>query len=85
MLFDIIRRTIAVVILNITGAFVGGSVIGIEVWQAAVMAAVAGVMGVAQELSRSYLSDGMLDINEINAVFGKAANKQADQTEEPKG
>ena len=85
MLFDIIRRTIAVVILNITGAFVGGSVIGIEVWQAAVMAAVAGVMGVAQELSRSYLSDGMLDINEINAVFGKAANKQADQTEESKG
>jgi hypothetical protein len=81
MLFDIIRRTIAVVILNITGAFVGGSVIGIEVWQAAVMAAVAGVMGVAQELSRSYLSDGMLDPDEINAVFGKAANKP----QEPKG
>ena len=85
MVFDIIRRTIAVVILNITGAFVGGSVIGIEVWQAAVMAAVAGVMGVAQELSRSYLSDGMLDINEINAVFGKAANKPSNNTEEPKG
>lgn len=85
MLFDIIRRTIAVVILNITGAFVGGSVIGIEVWQAAVMAAVAGVMGVAQELSRSYLADGMLDVNEINAVFGKAANKPASHTEDPKG
>jgi hypothetical protein len=81
MVFDIIRRTIAVVILNITGAFVGGSVIGIEVWQAAVMAAVAGVMGVAQELSRSYLADGQLDVNEINAVFGKAANKP----QEPKG
>lgn len=85
MLFDIIRRTIAVVILNITGAFVGGSVIGIEVWQAAVMAAVAGVMGVAQELSRSYLADGMLDVNEINAVFGKAANKPSNNTEDSKG
>jgi hypothetical protein len=85
MLFDIIRRTIAVVILNITGAFVGGSVIGIEVWQAAVMAAVAGVMGVAQELSRSYLSDGMIDINEINAAFGKAAGKPAEPTEDSKG
>jgi hypothetical protein len=82
MLFDIIRRTIAVVILNITGAFVGGSVIGIEVWQAAVMAAVAGVMGVAQELSRSYLSDGKIDANEINAVFGKAAGKTPN---DPKG
>ena len=85
MLFDIIRRTIAVVILNITGAFVGGSVIGIEVWQAAVMAAVAGIMGVAQELSRSYLADGKIDANEINAVFGKAANKSASETQAPKG
>jgi hypothetical protein len=85
MLFDIIRRTIAVVILNITGAFVGGSVIGIEVWQASVMAAVAGVMGVAQELSRSYLADGRLDVNEINAVFGKAAGKSVSDKKEPKG
>ena len=77
MLFDIIRRTFAVVILNITGAFVGGSVIGIELWQAAVMAAVAGVMGVAQELSRSYLADGELDIDEINRTFGKIADKKA--------
>jgi hypothetical protein len=88
MLFDIIRRTIAVVILNVSGAFVGGSVIGIEVWQAGVMAAVAGVMGVAQELSRSYLADGMLDVNEINAAFGKAAGapaKEATPSEDPKG
>jgi hypothetical protein len=88
MLFDIIRRTIAVVILNVSGAFVGGSVIGIEVWQAAVMAAVAGVMGVSQELSRSYLTDGMLDVNEINAAFGKAAGKPAAEqgpSEDPKG
>jgi hypothetical protein len=77
MLFDIIRRTIAVVILNITGAFVGGSVIGIEIWQAGVMAAVAGVMGVAQELSRSYLADGKLDADEINKTFGRIAEKSA--------
>jgi hypothetical protein len=75
MVLDIVRRTFAVVILNITGAFVGGSVIGIEIWQAAIMAAVAGVMGVAQELSRSYLSDGHLDVEEINRTFGKIADK----------
>lgn len=76
MVLDIVRRTFAVVILNITGAFVGGSVIGIEIWQSAVMAAVAGVMGVAQELSRSYLADGKLDVEEINRTFGKIAEKQ---------
>jgi hypothetical protein len=75
MVLDIVRRTFAVVILNITGAFVGGSVIGIEIWQAAIMAAVAGVMGVAQELSRSYLADGRLDAEEINRTFGKIADK----------
>jgi hypothetical protein len=75
MVLDIIRRTFAVVILNITGAFVGGSVIGIEIWQAGIMAAVAGVMGVAQELSRSYLADGRLDAEEINRTFGKIAEK----------
>jgi hypothetical protein len=75
MVLDIVRRTFAVVILNITGAFVGGSVIGIEIWQAAIMAAVAGVMGVAQELSRSYLADGRLDADEINRTFGKIADK----------
>jgi hypothetical protein len=75
MVLDIVRRTFALVILNITGEFVGGSVIGIEIWQAAIMAAVAGVMGVAQELSRSYLADGRLDAEEINRTFGKIADK----------
>jgi hypothetical protein len=52
------------------------------------MAAVAGIMGVAQELSRSYLTDGMLDVNEINAAFGKAAGKPVAEStppEDPKG
>ena len=83
MIMDIVRRTIAVIILNVTSAFVGGSIIGLEVWQSAAMAAVAGVMGVAQELSRSYLNDGYLDIDEINHAFGNAAarHKQKDAEE----
>jgi len=75
MIMDIVRRTIAVIILNVTSAFVGGSFIGLEVWQSALMAGIAGVMGVAQELSRSYLNDGILDIDEINRAFGNAAAK----------
>lgn len=82
MLFDVIRRTLAVVVLKVTGTFVGGAAIGLEMWQTAVMAGVAGIMDVAQELSRSYLADGMLDIDEINRTFGKIATKDTPEETE---
>jgi len=75
MWLDIARRTMAVIILKVTGIFVGGSVIGLEVLQAVAMAAFAGIIDVAQELSRSYLADGGLDPEEINKSFGKIADK----------
>jgi hypothetical protein len=75
MWLDIARRTFAVIILKITGIFVGGAVIGLEIVQAVAMAAFAGIIDVAQELSRSYLADGKLDADEINKSFGKIADK----------
>jgi hypothetical protein len=75
MWLDIARRTFAVIILKVTGIFVGGAVIGLEVFQAVAMAAFAGIIDVAQELSRSYLADGSLDAEEINKSFGKIAEK----------
>jgi hypothetical protein len=75
MWLDIARRTLAVIILKVTGIFVGGAVIGLEVIQAVAMAAFAGIIDVAQELSRSYLADGQLDAEEINKSFGKIADK----------
>jgi hypothetical protein len=79
MLLDIIRRTFAVIILKVTGIFVGGAVIGLEIAQATAMAAFAGIIDVAQELSRSYLADGKLDPNEINKTFGRIADKHTDE------
>jgi hypothetical protein len=76
MWLDIARRTLAVIILKVTGIFVGGSVIGLEVMQAVAMAAFAGIIDVAQELSRAYLSDGELDPEEINKTFGKIGSKE---------
>jgi hypothetical protein len=73
MWLDIARRTFAVIVLKVTGIFVGGAVIGLEVFQAVAMAAFAGIIDVAQELSRSYLADGSLDPEEINKSFGKIA------------
>jgi hypothetical protein len=75
MWLDIARRTLAVIILKVTGIFVGGSAIGLEVFQALAMAAFAGIIDVAQELSRSYLADGKLDADELNKSFGKIADK----------
>jgi hypothetical protein len=75
MWLDIARRTFAVIILKVTGIFVGGAVIGLEVTQAVAMAAFAGIIDVSQELSRSYLADGKLDADEINKSFGKIAEK----------
>jgi hypothetical protein len=80
MWLDIARRTFAVIILKVTGIFVGGSVIGLELAQAVAMAAFAGIIDVAQELSRSYLADGRIDIDDINRTFGKIA----DEAEKPK-
>ena len=73
MWLDIMRRTLAVIILKVTGIFVGGAAIGLHVSQAIAMAAFAGIIDVAQELSRSYLADGKIDPDEINKSFGKIA------------
>ena len=73
MWLDIARRTFAVIILKVTGIFVGGAVIGLEVKDAIAMAAFAGIIDVSQELSRAYLADGKLDPEEINKAFGKIA------------
>lgn len=75
MWLDIARRTLAVIILKVTGIFVGGAVIGLEVAQALGMAAFAGIIDVAQELSRAYLADGKIDPDELNKSFGKIADK----------
>jgi hypothetical protein len=82
MWLDIARRTFAVIILKVTGIFVGGAVIGLELTQAVAMAAFAGIIDVSQELSRSYLADGKLDPEEINKSFGKIA--EASKKETPK-
>jgi hypothetical protein len=79
MWLDIARRTFAVIILKVTGIFVGGAVIGLEIAQAVAMAAFAGIIDVSQELSRSYLADGRIDAEEINKAFGKISEKKPDE------
>lgn len=68
-LSKISKRTIAYIILKVSGTLGGGFVFGIEVWQAAAMAAFVGVMEVAEEVSRAYVVDGEVSDADIDQIF----------------
>ena len=70
------KRTIALIILRVSGTLAGGSIAGVELWQAAMLAAFIGVMDVAESLSRSYVVDGDLSEDEINRAFASSAEAE---------
>jgi hypothetical protein len=43
--------------------------VGVEVWQAAAVAAFVGIMEVAEEISRAYVSDGDVSDDDVNIIF----------------
>jgi hypothetical protein len=69
----IFKRTIALVILKVSGVLAAGSIAGVELWQSALVAAFVGVMEVAESLARAYVVDGVLDEEEINIAFASSA------------
>jgi hypothetical protein len=54
--------------LTVLGA---GAVVGVELWSAVFMAGILGVASVIERLARSFLDDGKLSLDEINAAFAK--------------
>jgi hypothetical protein len=60
--------------LSIVGA---GTIAGIELWQAIMIAGVGGVATVVEGLSRAYLQDGKLTSDEIDEVFATVDKKSA--------
>ena len=72
----ILKRTIALVILKVSGVLAAGSIAGVELWQSALVAAFVGVMEVAESLSRAYVVDGVLDEEEINIAFASSAEAE---------
>ena len=49
--------------------------VGIEVWQAAVLAGALGAATVIEALARFFLADGSLTADEINQAFAKVDKK----------
>ena len=60
------------VIASVMGTIGAGTIIGVELWKSASMAAILGVAVVLEALARAYIVDGKLDDAEINESFGKA-------------
>lgn len=59
--------------LSVVGA---GTLAGVQLWQAVLMAGIGGVATVVEGLSRAYLNDGKLTDEEIDEVFNSVDKKR---------
>lgn len=74
-----ILATFAASGLGVVGA---GTIAGVPVWKAVFMAGIAGVATVVEGLSRAFLDDGKLSVDEINTVFAKVDKKAKTEDKE---
>lgn len=79
---NICLRILATFAASGLGVIGAGTIAGVPVWKAVFMAGIAGVATVIEGLSRAFLDDGKLSIDEINQVFNKVDKKAKKQEEE---
>lgn len=72
---NIIARIFATFAASGLGIIGAGTIAGVPVWKAVFMAGLAGVATVIEGLSRAFLNDGKLSVDEINEVFNKIDRK----------
>jgi len=70
----ILKNTLALIVLKVSGVLAAGSLGGMEIWQSALVASFVGIMEVAEELSRSYLKDGNLSDKDIQSAYSQDQN-----------
>lgn len=68
---NVIWRILAVFAASGLTVLGAGAVVGVELWSAVLMAGILGVASVVERLARSFLDDGKLSLEEINAAFAK--------------
>jgi hypothetical protein len=79
---EILKRIAAMVVLKVSGVLAIGSVAGVEPLKNAAIAAGVGILEVLEELSKSYMNDGYISDDEINAAFAKHSGEQEPVAEE---
>ena len=75
---NVMMRILAVIAAEALGVIGAGSLVGIEVWQAAVLAGALGAARVLEALARFFLADGSLSAEEINQAFAKVDKKASE-------
>jgi hypothetical protein len=72
---SIFKRIVAVFIAQALSILGAGSLVGIDVYQSALLAGIMGVAHVVERLARKYIDDGKLTWEEVNEVFNSVPNK----------
>jgi len=68
---NIILRVVATFAASGLGVIGAGTIAGVPIWKSVFMAGIAGVATVVEGLSRAFLNDGKLSVQEINEVFNR--------------
>lgn len=68
---NICLRILATFAASGLGVIGAGTIAGVPLWKAVFMAGIAGVATVIEGLSRAFLDDGKLSIDEVNQVFNQ--------------
>ena len=73
---QIFARMIATFMANGLATIGAGTLIGIDILDAVILAGTLGCVKVAEDLARAYLDDGVLTLEEINDAFAKMDRKK---------
>jgi hypothetical protein len=73
---NVFKRIIAVFIAQGLSVLGAGSLVGIDVYQSALLAGIMGVAHVLEMLARKYIDDGKLTLEEVNQVFNSVPTRK---------
>ena len=73
---NILLRIVATFAASGLGVIGAGTIAGVPLWKAIFMAGIAGVATGIEGLSRAFLDDGKLSLDEIDRVFSKVEKKK---------
>jgi hypothetical protein len=74
---QLVLRIVAVFAASGLSVIGAGAIAGVELWKAVLIAGIGGVATVVEGLSRAFLQDGKLDVEEIDEVFASVEKKTA--------
>ena len=73
---NIIKRIVAVFIAQALSILGAGSLVGIDVYQSALLEGIMGVAHVVEMLARKYIDDGKITLEEVNEVFNSVPTRK---------